>query len=230
MNYAIAPWALPQLPVAGSDAAFPVRHVFCVGRNYAEHVREMGGDATREPPCFFTKAADSVVPGGGEVRYPLGTSNLHHEIELVVALGGEGENLSPQEAMKLIFGYAVGIDFTRRDLQNAAKDARQPWDLGKSFAQAAPISAIQPMAKTGRVERGAIWLEVNGQRKQNGRLEEMIWSVPEILSQLSRYYRLLPGDLVFAGTPSGVGPVRAGDSITSGIDGVGTLAVNITPR
>jgi fumarylpyruvate hydrolase len=229
-EYAITPWTLPALPIAGTEKMFPVRHIYCVGRNYAEHVREMGGDAAKEPPCFFTKAADSIVPGGGELRYPLGTKNLHHEVELVVAIGGEGEELTAESALKLVFGYAVGIDFTRRDLQNAAKEARQPWDLGKSFAQAAPISAIQPVASTGHINTGAVWLEVNGQRRQDGRLEDMIWSVPEILAYLSRYYRLLPGDLVFTGTPSGVGPVVAGDRIVAAVDGLPRLAVTITPR
>lgn len=229
-QYALATWELPALPIAGSTAQFPVRHIFCVGRNYAEHVKEMGGDAAKEPPCFFTKAADAVVPGGGKVRYPLGTNNLHHEIELVVAIGAEGENLRVDDALHCIFGYAVGIDFTRRDLQNVAKEARQPWDLGKSFAQAAPLSAIHAVSEVGQVRRGGIWLEVNGQRRQNGRLEDMIWELPQILAFLSKYYRLLPGDLVFTGTPSGVGPVVPGDRLRGGIDGLDILEVEILPR
>ncbi len=214
----------------GSDYRFPVRHIYCVGRNYAEHVKEMGGDSAKEPPCFFTKAADAVVAGGGQVRYPLGTENLHHEVELVVALDGEGEELSTEEARRLIFGYAVGIDFTRRDLQNAAKEARQPWDLGKSFAQAAPLSAVHPVATVGPVTSGRIWLQVNGRPRQDGRLEDMIWSVPEIIAYLSKYYRLQPGDLIFTGTPSGVGPVVPGDRISCGIEGLGILEVAIVQR
>ncbi|CAG0995238.1 fumarylpyruvate hydrolase [Burkholderiales bacterium] len=228
--YAFELWDVPALTIAGSEAQFPVRHIYCVGRNYAEHVKEMGGDAAKEPPCFFTKAADSVVPGGGGVRYPLGTRNLHHEIELVLAIGAEGESLSSSKAMDLVFGYAIGIDFTRRDLQNAAKEARQPWDLGKSFAQAAPIGAIHPVSAVGQVNRGGIWLEVNGQRRQDGRLEDMIWSLPEVIALLSKYYRLLPGDLIFTGTPSGVGPVVPGDRLRGGIDGLGLLEVEILPR
>lgn len=229
-SYTFELWDVPALTIAASADQFPVRHIYCVGRNYAEHVKEMGGDAAKEPPCFFTKAADAVVPGGGRVRYPLGTQNLHHEIELVVAIGSEGENLGPGGAMDLVFGYAIGIDFTRRDLQNAAKEARQPWDLGKSFAQAAPMGAIHPVAEVGQVSRGGIWLEVNGQRRQNGRLEDMIWSVPEVIALLSKYYRLLPGDLIFTGTPSGVGPVVPGDRLRGGIDGLGLLEVEILPR
>jgi fumarylpyruvate hydrolase len=216
--------------VAGTEALFPVRHIYCVGRNYAEHVKEMGGDAAKEPPCFFTKAADAVVPGGGKVRYPLGTKNLHHEIELVVAIGSAGENLEAGDALACVYGYAIGIDFTRRDLQNAAKEARQPWDLGKSFAQAAPLGAVFPVAQVGQVTRGEIWLEVNGQRKQDGRLEDMIWDLPSVLALLSKYYRLLPGDLIFTGTPSGVGPVVPGDRLRGGIAGLGTLEVEIVAR
>ncbi len=228
--YAFPLWTPPALPIAGRDELFPVRHIFCVGRNYAEHVKEMGGDAAKEPPCFFTKAADAIVPGGGAVRYPLGTKNLHHEIELVVAIGGEGENLTTEEALSCIYGYAVGIDFTRRDLQNAAKEARQPWDLGKSFAQAAPVSAIHPAQTVGLVSRGDIWLEVNGTRRQAGKLEDMIWDLPNVIAFLSRYYRLLPGDLIFTGTPSGVGPVVPGDRLRGGVEGLGTLDVEIFSR
>lgn len=229
-QYAFPLWTPPALPIAGSKELFPVRHIFCVGRNYAEHVKEMGGDAAKEPPCFFTKAADSVVPEGGALRYPLGTKNLHHEIELVAAIGREGENLSTQEALNCVFGYAIGIDFTRRDLQNAAKEARQPWDLGKSFAQAAPVSAIFPAATAGHVSSGEIWLEVNGTRRQAGRLEDMIWDLPNVIAFLSKYYRLLPGDLIFTGTPSGVGPVVPGDRIRGGVEGLGTLELEILPR
>lgn len=229
-RYVLPTWELPALPISGSDLLFPVRHIYCVGRNYAEHVKEMGGDVAKEPPCFFTKAADAVLPGGGKLCYPLGTRNLHHEIELVVAIGGEGENLTADQAAGIVYGYAVGIDFTRRDLQNAAKEARQPWDLGKSFAQAAPLSAVFPVAEVGQVCRGAIWLEVNGERRQNGRLEDMIWDLPSIVAFLSKYYRLLPGDLIFTGTPSGVGAVVPGDRLRGGIDGLGTLEVEILPR
>jgi fumarylpyruvate hydrolase len=224
-------WAVPTVPVAGGGDRFPVRHIYCVGRNYAEHAKEMGGDAAKEPPFFFTKAADAIVPvvapAVGTIRYPLATQNLHHEIELVVAIGGRGENVAPGQALSLVFGYAVGLDMTRRDLQNEMREKKRPWDIGKSFAQAAPIGVLHPAAAIGHPARGAIWLDVNGTRRQTGDLADMIWDVPHTLAFLSRYYELMPGDLVFTGTPAGVGPVVAGDRLDGGIDGLGTLAVTV---
>jgi len=220
------------VPVTGSDAAFPVRHVYCVGRNYAEHTKEMGGD-TKEPPFFFTKFADALVPvappGVAEIAYPLATKSLHHEIELVVAIGEHGVRLAPENANKIIWGYGVGIDMTRRDLQGQMKEKRWPWDIGKSFAQAAPISPLHPVSKTGHLSKGSIWLDVNGERRQQGDLADMIWDVPHMLHFLSQYYELMPGDLVFTGTPAGVGAVGPGDRLHGGVDGLTTLSVTITP-
>jgi fumarylpyruvate hydrolase len=231
MSHAIDPWPLPAVPVHGSSDTFPVRHIYCVGRNYAEHAKEMGGDATKEPPFFFTKAADAVVPvvppAVGRMRYPLGTQDLQHEIELVVAIGGQGAELAPERALDVVFGYATGLDMTRRDLQIAMREKKRPWDLGKSFAQAAPIAPIHRVDAVGHVSRGAIRLTVNGAVRQQGDLADMIWDVPHTLAFLSRYYELMPGDLVFTGTPSGVGPVVPGDRLDGGIEGLSPLAVEV---
>jgi len=231
MTHPFALWELPAVPIHGSTDVFPVRHIYCVGRNYAEHAKEMGGDAAKEPPFFFTKPADAVVPvvppAVGGIRYPLATKNLHYEIELVVAIGKAGANVAPERADELVFGYAVGLDMTRRDLQNDMREKKRPWDIGKSFAQAAPIAPLHPAGQTGLLERGAIWLDVNGTRRQAGDLADMIWDVPHTLSFLSRYYELLPGDLVFTGTPSGVGAVVAGDHLHGHVDGLTPLRVDI---
>jgi len=233
MTTTIQSWEAPTVPIAGSTERFPVRHIYCVGRNYAEHAKEMGGDASKEPPFFFTKAADSIVPvvppAVGSVAYPLATKNLHHEIELVVAIGASGVSLSAEAAPRLIWGYAVGLDMTRRDLQNDMREKKRPWDIGKSFAQAAPIGPLHPVSAVGQLSRGKIWLDVNGMRRQAGDLADMIWDVPHTLAFLSKYYELLPGDLVFTGTPAGVGAVVAGDRLVGGIDGLGTLAISIVP-
>ena len=229
LHYAVPAWSLPTVPVAGRDELFPVRHIYCVGRNYAEHAKEMGGDAAKEPPFFFTKAADAVVPvvppAIGHMRYPLGTQNLHHEIELVVAIGKAGARFEARHALDVVFGYAVGLDMTRRDLQNDMREKKRPWDIGKSFAQAAPIAPIHPAAKIGHPARGAIRLAVNGTVRQQGDLSEMIWDVPHTLAFLSQYYELLPGDLVFTGTPSGVGAVVAGDRLDGHVDGLSPLSI-----
>jgi fumarylpyruvate hydrolase len=233
MNYAISPWEPPSVPVAGGADRFPVRHIYCVGRNYAEHAKEMGGDSTKEPPFFFTKAADSVVPvvppASGSIDYPLATRNLHHEIELVVAIGGRGVKLAPERALDIVWGYAVGLDMTRRDLQNDMREKKRPWDIGKSFAGAAPIGPLYAATAVGHPAKGRIWLDVNGARRQSGDLADMIWDVPHTLHFLSHYYELMPGDLVFSGTPSGVGAVVAGDRLEGGIDGLGTLSISIAP-
>ena len=218
---------LPTIPIVDEPKRFPVRHIYCVGRNYADHAREMGGDASKEPPFFFTKFADAIVPGGGEVRYPLSTENYQHEIELVVAVGKPGVKIKPENALSYVFGYAIGLDMTRRDLQIEMREKKRPWDIGKSFSQAAPIGPIHPVDTVGHPQHGKIWLEVNGVRRQEGDLAEMIWDVPHTLSFLSQYYELLPGDLVFTGTPSGVGAVHVGDRLTGGIDGLGELSVVI---
>ena len=231
MNYPFPMWDFPTVPIFGTDRQFPVRHIYCVGRNYAEHAKEMGGDAAKEPPFFFCKPADAVspvvAPEVGKVRYPLATKNLHHEIELVVAIGKRGTQLSAANANEVVFGYATGLDMTRRDLQNDMREKKRPWDLGKSFAQAAPIAPIHPVATTGLLGRGAISLDVNGVRRQQGDLVDMIWDVPHTLAFLSQYYELLPGDLVFTGTPAGVGAVVAGDRLDGHIDGLTPLSIVI---
>ena len=231
MNTVIPMWEAPTVPVDGTDARFPVRHVFCVGRNYAEHAKEMGGDATKEPPFFFTKAADAVlaVPPGttGRMRYPPATSSLHHEVEMVVAIGMAGARIAAEHALDHVYGYAVGIDMTRRDLQNVAKETRRPWDVAKSFAQAAPIGAIVPASRGGHRKRGAIALDVNGARRQTGDLGDMIWDTAHMIAFLSRMYELLPGDLIYTGTPSGVGAVVAGDRLEASVDGLPPLALEI---
>jgi fumarylpyruvate hydrolase len=217
----------PSVPVLGSEAVFPVRRIYCVGRNYADHAREMGGDPSREQPFFFGKPQDSVVPGGGNIAYPPATANLHHEVELVVALAKGGRDLTLEEARECIFGYAVGIDLTRRDLQAAAKDKGQPWDMAKGFDQSAPVAPMVPVASVGHPETGAIWLSVNGVEKQRGDLAQMIWRVEEVISHLSGFVALAPGDLIFTGTPSGVGPLVKGDQVRCGIERLGELSITI---
>ena len=225
MTTIIPAWSIPSVEVAGETARFPVRRIYCVGRNYAAHTREMGGDPTREDPFFFAKPADAVVPDGATLRYPQATRNLHHEIELVVALKGGGANLTADKVMDLVYGYAVGLDMTRRDLQNTAKAGGKPWDMGKGFDHSAPIGAIQPATRIGHRAKGAIWVKVNGVVKQSGDLADMIWSVPETLAYLSGLVELAPGDLIFTGTPEGVGPVVAGDLVEGHVDGVGDLTI-----
>ncbi|MBC7906403.1 MAG: fumarylacetoacetate hydrolase family protein [Rhodospirillaceae bacterium] len=216
----------PAVPVAGEDALYPVRRVFCVGRNYAAHAREMGSDPNREPPFYFTKAADALVPGGGAISYPPATANLHHEIELVVALGAAVFQASPEEAAKAVFGHAIGLDMTRRDLQFAARDKGRPWDLGKSFEFSAPITPI--LRNSTPILSGAITLEVNGEIRQRGDISDMIWSIPEVIAHLSQYYHLSPGDLIFTGTPDGVSPVLPGDRLIGRVAGLAELDVTIT--
>lgn len=219
----------PTVPVAGEDALYPVRRVFCVGRNYAAHAREMGSDPNREPPFYFTKSPDALVPGGGAIPYPPATANLHHEVELVVAIGAPVFQASPEAAAKAVFGHAIGLDMTRRDLQFAARDKGRPWDLGKSFEFSAPITPILRSAEP--VRAGEITLEVNGEVRQRGDIADMIWSVPEVIAHLSQYYHLAPGDLIFTGTPEGVSPVRPGDRLVGRIAGLADLDVTIAdPR
>lgn len=215
----------PAVPVAGEDTLYPVRRVFCVGRNYAGHAREMGSDPNREPPFYFAKSADTLVPNGGAIPYPPATANLHHEVELVVALGASVFQATPEQATKAVFGHAIGLDMTRRDLQFAARDKGRPWDLGKSFEFSAPIT---PLIRSDQpIVSGAITLTVNGEIRQRGDISDMIWSVPEVIAHLSQYYHLGLGDLIYTGTPEGVGPVRPGDQLVGRIDGLGELAVTI---
>jgi fumarylpyruvate hydrolase len=227
MTMVIPPVTQPTVEVAGTDARFPVHRIYCVARNYAKHAREMGMDPDREPPFFFAKPADAVVANGTPVPYPPRTTNLHHEIELVVAIGAGGRDIPLDNALAHVYGYAVGNDLTRRDLQFAAREQGRPWDVAKGFDCSAPVSAIRPAAEMGHPDRGTIWLEVNGEPRQRANLSEMIWSVPEIVAELSTYFELRPGDLIFTGTPEGVGPVRRGDSLVGGIDGLETLRTTI---
>ena len=223
-DYVLAPAAPAAVPVEGQSALFPVRRILCVGRNYAAHRREMGGD-DRDPPFFFAKPADAVVIPGGAVPYPPRTANLHHEIELVVALKGGGSNVAVESALDLVYGYAVGVDLTRRDLQNAAKDKGQPWEAGKAFDASAPISAIRPW--TGPAPQGRIAISVNGTVKQEGVVADMIWNVAEIVAEASKLWTLAPGDLIYTGTPEGVGPLVRGDRVEGEVEGVGTLAFTV---
>jgi fumarylpyruvate hydrolase len=213
------------LPVEGG-AFFPVRRVYCVGRNYAEHVREMGNDL-RDPPFFFDKPADALVTEGEPIDYPPGTDDFHHEIELVVAIGTGGKDIAEADALSHVFGYAVGLDMTRRDLQAEAKKAGRPWTLAKSFDQSAPVGRIVPASAIGHPDRGAITLAVNGEERQRGDLSEQIWRVPETIAFLSRYVTLKPGDLIMTGTPAGVGAVVRGDVLEGAIAGVGTVRTEI---
>lgn len=227
MGFVIPSPSQPTVPVAGSADVFPVRRIWCVGRNYAAHAREMGGDPNKEPPFFFSKPYDSTVMAGEKIPYPSLTQNLHHEVELVVALKSGGGDLTPDQALACVYGYAVGIDLTRRDLQELAKKAGRPWEIGKSFDASAPIGAIHPASAIGHPSRGGIALKVNGEPRQSGDLSDMIWSVPEVLAHLSRLVRLEAGDIVYTGTPEGVGPLHKGDHVEASIEGVGSLEITI---
>jgi fumarylpyruvate hydrolase len=226
MQYAVSAPELAILPIEGSDAVFPVRRIYCVGRNYAEHAREMGFDPDREPPFFFMKPADAIVADGTEVPYPPKTNDFHYEIELVAAIGTGGRDIPLEQALDHVFGYAVGIDLTRRDVQIEARKAGRPWDMGKGFDMSAPCSALIP---AGRFDptTGAIWLEVNGERKQASDLSKLIWSVAEVVSYLSGYMELQPGDLIYTGTPEGVGAIVPGDVIKGHIGGVGQINIMV---
>ena len=226
-RYLFEPVPAISAEVAGTDMRFPVGRVFCVGRNYAAHVREMGFDPDREEPCYFTKSNISIVSSGSTIPYPPGTENYHHEIELVVAIGKSGFELAAEDALSIVFGYAGGLDMTRRDLQIASRDNKGPWDIGKDFENAAVIGAIRPADHIGHPSNGRISLSVNGEIRQDSDLSNLIWSVPEIIAHLSRFYRLGPGDLIYTGTPDGVGPVSSGDTITGEIEGVGPVELQI---
>ena len=225
--FTFPPPPIPSLAVLGTEARFPLRRIFCVGRNYAEHAREMGADPEREPPFFFTKPHDAAVGGGAVIPFPPATANLHHEVELVVALGQGGRDIPVASALACVFGYAVGVDLTRRDLQAAAKAKGQPWDMAKGFDHSAPVGRITPADGGWRPEAGAIWLKVNEEERQRGDLVELIWRVPEVIAHLSGLVALAPGDLIFTGTPAGVGPLRPGDQVHCGIQGLEDLAFRL---
>ncbi|APX91658.1 hypothetical protein BWR19_01095 [Halomonas sp. 1513] len=225
-------WVIPapelaSVPVADSEQRFPVHRIYCVGRNFAAHAVEMGHDPDKEPPFFFQKSGTTLITDGGDFSYPPATQEVHHEIELVVALAKGGENIPVEQALEHIYGYAVGLDMTRRDIQAEMKKMGRPWDTAKSFEGAAPCSAIVPAAKIGHPDKAAIWLNINGEVRQQGNLDQMIWKVPEIVSQLSRLFRLRAGDLIMTGTPSGVGSVSIGDDLQGGIEGVGELHTRV---
>ncbi|MEK9725496.1 MAG: fumarylacetoacetate hydrolase family protein [Rhodospirillaceae bacterium] len=232
MAYVISPPPVPAVAIAGSDDLFPVNRVYCVGRNYAAHAIEMGHDPDREPPFFFKKAPDNLLPaseldGGGDFPYPTQTSDVHHEIELVAALAKGGNDIPVNQAMDCVWGFGVGIDMTRRDLQGQAKDMGRPWDTGKAFDNAAPIGRLHPIAETGPMESGRVWVDVNGETRQEGDLNQLIWKIPEMINFLSGLFTLKPGDLIFTGTPSGVGPVVRGDVLTGVVDGVSGIKVTV---
>jgi fumarylpyruvate hydrolase len=226
-RYVIPPPPQPALAVAGSSKSFPVRRIWCVGRNYIEHIREMGNDE-REPPFFFAKPADAVVADGGKVPYPPVTKDLHFEVELVVALKSGGRNIAPERALDHVYGYGVGIDLTRRDLQIASRNIKRPWEVGKAFDYSAPCGALRPAAEIGHPAKGRILLKVNGEVKQDGDLDQMIWNVPEIIAQLSQSVALGAGDLIMTGTPAGVGATVAGDKLECEVEGIGKLTVTMT--
>lgn len=220
--------ATPLIAVQGSDARFPVHRIYCVGRNFAEHAKEMGAAVDRGHPVFFMKPADAVVPGGGDVRYPGGTQDLHHEVELVVALGRDADGeVSAENAAALVFGYTVGLDLTRRDLQAAAKAKGLPWDTAKGFDESAPIGALLPSTQVADITRQRLWLQVNGEQRQQSGLDDMVFSVAEVIQALSRLYTLKAGDLIFMGTPAGVAALHRGDRFHAGIDGIAELSGRI---
>ncbi|GAA0497260.1 fumarylacetoacetate hydrolase family protein [Pigmentiphaga sp. GD03639] len=231
MSYVFQPEAVTTLPVAGSNEQFPVRRVYCVGRNYAAHAREMGFDPDREPPFFFCKPADAVVavPYGTtlDLPYPSETSNFHYEIELVAAIGKSGSNIPVEQALEYVWGYAVGLDMTRRDLQIKMREVGRPWELGKAFDQSAPTAPLHKASDVGNMDNAELWLKVNGQDKQRSDTSKLIWSIAETVAYLSKYFRLEPGDLIFTGTPEGVGPVVKGDLMEGGVAGLGELKVRV---
>jgi fumarylpyruvate hydrolase len=225
-DYVIAPPAVASLPVEGSAARFPVERVFCIGRNYAAHAVEMGHDPDKEPPFFFVKTG-STLSTDGVFPYPPKTSDVHHEIELVVALSKGGTDIPVEKALDHVWGYGVGLDMTRRDLQGEAKKLGRPWDTGKNFEHSAPCGPLVPASRIGHPAAGAVTLDVNGERRQEGDLNQMIWKIPEMIAILSEYFELRPGDLIMTGTPSGVGPVARGDTLVGRVEGVGEFTVRV---
>jgi len=224
MPYVMQPGPVPALPVHGSDALFPVHRIYCIGRNYAEHAREMGAEAvSRTQPVFFLKPADAIVPGGGDVPYPSATNELHHEVEMVAALSRGGHDIDASRALDCVFGYGVGLDLTRRDFQAAAKAKGLPWDVAKGFDASAPVSGLRPAGEIGHPARARLSLQVNGETRQQTDIADMIFPVADIIAELSRLFELKAGDLVFTGTPAGVGPMRRGDVFRAELQGVAVL-------
>jgi fumarylpyruvate hydrolase len=228
-DFIFAPQAVVSSPVEGEARGYPIRRIFCVGRNYEAHAKEMGVAVDREAPFYFTKSRDAYVASGSTVAYPPGTGNYHYEIELVVAIGKAGFRIAREEALSHVYGYACGLDMTRRDLQLAAREQRRPWDLGKDVEQSAVLSSLVPAAKIGHPDKGNIELRVNGATRQNSDIDDLIHKVPNLIAHLSQFYHLAPGDLIYTGTPEGVGPVVAGDIIEGSIAGVGTIRLVIGP-
>jgi fumarylpyruvate hydrolase len=225
-RYVIDPPAVPAIPVAGTDALFPVRRVYCIGRNYAAHAVEMGGDPNREPPFFFQKNPNNL-DASATFPYPAHSTDVHHEVELLVALGRGGVNIPLERALDHVYGYAVTIDMTRRDLQNEAKKAGRPWEIAKAFERSGPVGPLYPVSQIKHPDHGRIQLTVNGELRQEGDLNQMIWKVPEMISHLSQYFELAAGDVIMSGTPSGVGPVKQGDRLEASIEGLGSIAVTV---
>ena len=223
MSFVIDPAPPVTIPVAGVEAVFPVNNIYCVGRNYADHAIEMGGDPNREAPFFFMKPAYAVSTNGVAVSYPSHSMDVHHELEMVVALANGGVDISLDKAMGLVYGYSIGVDMTRRDLQAEAKDKRRPWEAGKTFAQAAPLADLLPISETGEINAAEIQLVINGAVRQQGNVNQMIWKVAEIISRLSEMFLLQAGDLIFTGTPAGVGPVEIGDEVNATLTGLPEL-------
>ena len=226
-SFVIAAPAIPSLPVVGDSKRFPVNRIYCVGRNYADHAREMWHDPDREPPFFFMKPATAIVTDGQAMTYPALSKDVHHELEMVVAIGKGGSNISADHALDHVWGYGLGLDMTRRDLQGEAKKMGRPWDTGKAFDQSAPCSALVPVSQCGHLSKGRIYLTVNGQVKQDGDLAMMIWNVPETIAYLSTLFTLMPGDLIFSGTPAGVAAVQRGDVLEGHVDGLPVLHTKI---
>lgn len=225
--YVIDPSPIPSLPVVGDSRRFAVNRIYCVGRNYADHAREMGHDPDREPPFFFMKPANSIVTDGKDMQYPNLSHDVHHEVEMVVAIGKGGANISADKALEHVYGYGVGLDMTRRDLQGEAKKMGRPWDTGKAFDQSAPCAAITPASQCGHLDQGRIALLVNGEVRQEGNLNQLIWNIPDTIAYLSTLFTLEPGDLIMSGTPAGVGPVKKGDILKGSVEGLTPLKIKI---